>query len=112
MTAGERAEIKVDTFNFTRYGLLGGTVMSIAQDAINRANSGNGKDDPDPIAKRELVYAARVALDRADMLIDGKTIKLSPGMAVTVEIKTGSRHVIEYLLSPLMRYRQQALRER
>jgi hemolysin D len=36
----------------------------------------------------------------------------APGMAVTVEIKTGKRRVIEYLLSPLLRYRQEAMRER
>jgi hemolysin D len=39
-------------------------------------------------------------------------VKLSPGMAVTVEIKTGSRTIISYLLSPLLRYRQESLRER
>jgi len=39
-------------------------------------------------------------------------IELVPGMAVTVEIKTGSRRVIEYLLSPLLRYKQESLRER
>ena len=46
------------------------------------------------------------------MEIDGEPVKLSPGMAVTVEIKTGSRRVISYLLSPLMRFRQESLRER
>jgi len=39
-------------------------------------------------------------------------VKLAPGMAVTVEIKTGKRRVIEYLLSPLLRYKQEAMRER
>lgn len=39
-------------------------------------------------------------------------VDLSPGMAVTVEIKTGSRRVIEYLLSPLLRYKSESLRER
>ena len=41
-----------------------------------------------------------------------KLVNLSPGMAVTVEIKTGSRRIISYLLSPLLRYRQETLRER
>ena len=45
------------------------------------------------------------------MPIDDRLVNLEPGMAVTVEIKTGSRHVIEYLLSPLMRHKQQALHE-
>jgi hemolysin D len=46
------------------------------------------------------------------MRIDGRTVNLSPGMAVTVEIKTGSRTVISYLLSPLLRYKQESLHER
>jgi hemolysin D len=46
------------------------------------------------------------------MQIDERAVKLSPGMAVTVEIKTGSRTILSYLLSPLLRYRQESLRER
>ena len=45
------------------------------------------------------------------MVVDGRLVTLEPGMAATVEIKTGSRHIIEYLLSPLLRHKQQALRE-
>ncbi|HYM30398.1 MAG TPA: hypothetical protein VEU47_03815 [Candidatus Cybelea sp.] len=56
--------------------------------------------------------AARLIFDRAAMQVDDKLVNLTPGMAVTVKIKTGSRPVIEYLLSPLLRYRQEALRER
>ena len=46
------------------------------------------------------------------MLVEDRLVNLSPGMAVTVEIKTGSRRIISYLLSPLLKYRQEALRER
>ena len=46
------------------------------------------------------------------MQVEDKLVNLSPGMAVTVEIKTGSRRVIEYLLSPLLRMKQESLRER
>jgi membrane fusion protein, hemolysin D len=46
------------------------------------------------------------------MQIDDRMVNLSPGMALTVEIKTGSRRVISYLLSPLLKFKQQALRER
>ena len=46
------------------------------------------------------------------MDIDGRTVNLTPGMAVTVEIKTGSRRIISYVLSPLLRYSQESLRER
>jgi hemolysin D len=116
---GQEAEIKVETFNFTRYGLLHGRVMHVSQDAITRdksqdkpGNKPQGSDsntDPKP---DELVYAARVSLDQTKMQIEDKLVNLSPGMAVTVEIKTGSRTVLNYLLSPLLRYKQESLRER
>jgi hemolysin D len=61
---------------------------------------------------QEMVYAARVSLDRTQMQVEDRLVELAPGMAVTVEIKTGSRRVIEYLLSPLLRYKQSSLRER
>jgi hemolysin D len=61
---------------------------------------------------QELVYAARVSLNKTQMQVDGKLVNLTPGMAVTVEIKTGSRRVIDYLLSPLFNYKHDALKER
>ena len=61
---------------------------------------------------QELVYSARVSLDRTRMQVEDKTVNLSPGMAVTVEIKTGSRSILSYLLSPLVRYKHDSLRER
>ena len=61
---------------------------------------------------QELVYSARISLDRTQMQVEENLVNLSAGMAVTVEIKTGSRAVITYLLSPLMRYKQESLRER
>jgi hemolysin D len=116
---GQDAAIKVDTFPFTRYGLLHGTVISVSHDAITRdkpsdkSNTQSGAESETSEPKgQELVYAARVSLDQTEMSIDGRTVELAPGMAVTVEIKTGQRRVIEYLLSPLLRYKQGSLRER
>ena len=115
---GQTAEIKVDTFNFTRYGFLHGKVTSISSDSIARAlpqaraNAGNLHTSSSEPKGQELVYAARVSLDRTTMRVDDKTVNLSPGMAVTVEIKTGSRRVISYLLSPIFRYKQESFHER
>jgi membrane fusion protein, hemolysin D len=118
--AGQDAEIKVDTFNFTRYGLLHGHVLSISQDALIRDRQqdrssdrtlGTQTETSEPKGQ-ELNYSARISLDRTQMQIDDRMVDLSPGMAVTVEIKTGSRNILSYLLSPLRRYRQEALRER
>jgi hemolysin D len=101
--------------------LLHGRVKSISQDAILRDNepdksgekhrAGDESDTSEPTGQ-ELVYSARVSLDQAQMQVDGRPVNLEPGMAVTVEIKTGTRRVIEYLISPLLRYKQQAFRER
>jgi len=117
---GQDAEIKVDTFNFTRYGLLHGQVLTVSQDAVirdrqqDRSNDrrlGTQNDSSEPKGQ-ELNYSARISLDRTKMQIDDRMVNLSPGMAVTVEIKTGSRRILNYLLSPLLRYRQETLRER
>jgi hemolysin D len=117
--AGQEAEIKIDTFNFTRYGLLQGKVLSVSQDAITREKpqnkfentSGTDSNSSEPKGQ-EMNYVARVSLDRMQMRIEDKLVNLSPGMAVTVEIKIGSRRIISYLLSPILRYRQEMLRER
>jgi hemolysin D len=117
---GQAAEIKVDTFNFSRYGLLHGTVLNVSQDAIPRdkaaarpnANPQGRDDDTSEPTNQELVYATRVSLDTTQMQVEDKLVNLSPGMAVTVEIKTGERRIINYLLSPLLRYKQESLRER
>jgi len=118
--AGQEAEIKIDTFSFTRYGLLRGTVLTVSQDAVirdrrqDRADDralGTQNDTSEPKGQ-ELNYSARISLDRTRMQIDDRVVDLSPGMAATVEIKTGSRTILSYLLSPLLRYRQEALHER
>ncbi len=117
---GQKTEIKVDTFNFTRYGLLHGDVLSVSTDAITRDRQQGGSNDRTPGAAQsssepkgqELEYAARISLDRTHMQVEDKLVKLGPGMAVTVEIKTGVRRIISYLLSPLARYKQESLRER
>jgi hemolysin D len=120
--SGQQAEIKVDTVNFTRYGLLHGEVLNVSPDAITRdkpqdkSNSDSkvlGSESASSEPKgQEMNYAARVSPDRAQMQVDEKLVNLSPGMAVTVEIKTGSRRIISYLLSPVLRYKQESLRER
>ena len=118
---GQKAEVKIDTFNFTRYGLLRGEVAMVSQDAIVRERPGD-KANPARSAPalsetsepqgQEFVYAARISLEQARMQIDDKMMDIAPGMAVTVEITTGRRRIIEYVLSPLMRYKQESLRER
>jgi hemolysin D len=113
---GQDVEIKVDTFNFTRYGLLHGKVTSLSQDAISRDKS-QDKDDKTATGSKESTteqsfYSAKISIDQTQMHVDGSLVNLGPGMAVTVEIKTGTRRIISYLLSPVVKYGHEALRER
>jgi hypothetical protein len=110
-----------DSIDLADLPWVSGKVIGVSTDAIAR-NKPVDKGRPDQSAdsenessepiNQELVYAARVALSRSKMQVEDRLVDLSPGMAVTVEIKTGSRAIISYLLSPLLRYRQEALRER
>ena len=116
---GQEAEIKVATFNFTRYGLLHGQVLNVSEDAVTPErpqdkSSDGGRNIDGAMAPKgqDLSYAARVSLDQTQMQLEDRRVNLSPGMAVTVEIKTGSRRIISYLLSPLARYRAESLHER
>ena len=117
---GQDVQIKVDAFNFTRYGLLHGRVLSVSQDAIVRDVPLDKTKDNTPGAEstssepkgQELNYAVRVSLDRTQIQVDDALANLSPGMVVTTEIKTGSRAVITYLLSPLLRHVHNSMGER
>tara|TARA_R110002110_G_scaffold377894_5_gene588339 strand:- start:1421 stop:1720 length:300 start_codon:yes stop_codon:yes gene_type:complete len=70
--------------------------------------SNNSVDDE----KRGLVFPVRVAMDRGTIRVNGEDMKPTPGMSVTVDVKTGRRRVIEYIMTPLLRYRDEAIRER
>lgn len=97
--AGQVGEIKVESFPFTKYGTIDAEVIQISADAVEDEQLG-------------LVYAARIAMMETSIMADGRLIDLSPGMSVTVEIKTGKRRLIEYILAPLQRYTDESLRER
>lgn len=96
---GQDVEIKVETFQYTKYGTIPATVTNISNDAI-------------PDEKRGLIYAMKIRLSRSEIEVDGRMVKLSPGMSVAAEIKTGKRRLIEYFLSPLMQYKNESFGER
>ncbi len=96
---GQVAEIKVESFPFTKYGTIHGMVRHLSGDAIQDENQG-------------LVYETRVDMLASTIRADGRDVPLTPGMNVTVEVKTGDRQIIEFLISPILRYQDEALRER
>lgn len=97
--AGQSAEVKIETFQYTKYGLIPAEIVSVSHDAIN--------DE-----KRGLIYSTRVKLLKDTVQVNGNSVRLGAGMAVSVEIKIGNRRVIEYFLSPLLQHGHESLRER
>ena len=96
----QEVEIKIETFPFTRYGTIEGRILTLSKDAV-------------PLGRLGLFYAARVSMAKSSVRVEnGKEVALSPGMTVTVEIKTGSRRLIEYFLSPLLQAGRESIRER
>ena len=96
---GQEAEIKLDPFQYTKYGTVRGTVTWVSRDAV-------------PDDKLGLLYPVRVALAQTSLDVGPRQVALGPGMSASVEIKTETRRVIEYLLSSLQRYKHEAMRER
>jgi hemolysin D len=96
---GQTAEVKIDAFEYTKYGTVTGKVTSVSRDAI--------VDD-----KKGLIYSTEITLDKSTINVEGKEMPLSAGMSANVEIKTGDRRIIEYVLSPLMQHKRESMNER
>lgn len=99
ISRGQDAIVKVEAFPYTRFGFLKGTVRSVSNDAVQDKKGG-------------LSFVAHVRLPTSQMRIEQQWISLTPGMVVTVEVKTGTRSVAQYFLDPLVQTSQESLRER
>lgn len=121
---GQEATIKVDSFPFTRYGILHGTVTRVSADAVDQREAGmtgaavassrgaNASSVSSVPQMQGLVYPVVIELSKLSIQADGKDVPLTPGMTVTAEVRTGSRRVIQYLLAPLWETTSQAGLER
>lgn len=96
---GQVAEIKLESFEFTKYGVIDGEIIDISTDAVEMEGVG-------------LVFPLKVALKQHSIKAGNKTVPLGSGMAVTVEVKTGQRRIIEFLLSPIIKAVDEGVRER
>lgn len=101
LRVGQKVINKVETFDFTRYGYLAGEVLWVGTDAVQDQKLG-------------LVYPIRIRLDetRTPQSVNGRNGEVSAGMNITSDIRTDERRLIEYLLAPMLRYQQEAMRER
>lgn len=99
VNVGHRAEVKVETFPFTRYGTLPGIVSFVSTDAIIDEKQG-------------LMFQVRIQLEQTAIRTDYGDIVLTPGMAVTAEIATGKRRLIAFFLDPIRKTIYEGMRER
>lgn len=85
---GQPVSVKLEAYPFTRFGTVPGRITSISRDAIVDEKLGP-------------VYVVRIALDRSDIDVNGRRVPLGSGLVATADIRTGTRRIISYLLSPL-----------
>ena len=120
---GQRATVKIATFDFRRYGAIEGTVTNVSRDAVSAGTTGVGGTTVGSSGRSALAeqsasatgapaFRTLIDLDRTHLEIEDETIALSPGMAVEAAIVLGRQRVIEYVLHPLKGYRQDAFREK
>jgi adhesin transport system membrane fusion protein len=97
---GDRATVKVTAYDFSIYGGLAGRVRNISADSIY--------DE----AERQAYYTVLVETDRSYIDKAGQRLPIMPGMICDVEIITGSKSILTYLLKPVMKGFGEALTER
>ena len=88
---GMPVSIKIDTFDFQKYGILHGTISSISQNSIEDKDLG-------------LIYEVYIKPTEDTLLIDNKEQKISTGMTLNAEIEIGKRRIIEFFIYPLIKY--------
>ena len=96
---GQRAMVKITAYDFSIYGGLQGTVENISADTI--------EDD-----RGENHYLVKVRTQQNAITYHGQQLPIIPGMTASVDILTGEKSVLDYLLKPLLKAKQNALRER
>ena len=122
VSVGQESVVKVESFPFTRYGAIHARVARIAKDAIPEPDANAIEGDPTRVSNaagfagaertQNLVFPVVLKPDAETITIDGMPEPLTSGMAVTVELKTGARRMLEYLFSPLVEVASKAMRER
>lgn len=96
----DRANVKVTAYDFSIYGGLSGRVVQVSADSIYDET------------KREAYFTVVVETDRSYLISAGKKLPISPGMICNVEIITGNKSILRYLLKPVLRASSEALSER
>lgn len=111
---GQKVDVKIDTFPFQKYGTLAGTLVWVSPDAEDKSNTADpAKPAPEAKSPRSaLVYKAHIRPERQALLVDGKMQPLTAGMTVQADIVTDRRRLIEFFLSPVIKYLDEGVKVR
>jgi membrane fusion protein, adhesin transport system len=97
---GQSATVKVTAYDYSIYGGLSGVVEQVSADSMIDEKKGVS------------YYKVMVKTDRASIDHQGKSLPIIPGMTASVDVLTGHKTVLDYLLKPVLKARERALRER
>ncbi|MFA2535715.1 HlyD family type I secretion periplasmic adaptor subunit [Pseudomonas chlororaphis] len=102
---GLKATVKITAYDYAIYGGLSGQIETISPDTL--------KDDQKAAAGRPdaIYYRVMILTDKSSLEAGGKALPIIPGMVANVEIKTGEKTILDYLLKPVFKARE-AFRER
>jgi hemolysin D len=119
---GQNVEIKVDTFPFQKYGTLKGTLVWISPDAEEKTSDATGTgsngdnnsktSNGSKSAKAGYLYKVHIQPEQRQFIVDGKPVPIQSGMTVQADIITDHRRVIEFFLSPVVKYLDEGLKVR
>ena len=118
----QQAVVKIESFPFTQYGTIAARVTRVARDSIPEPEANQNEGDPARAAAsssfagaertQNLVFPVTLEPEVASIGVEGRPAPLTSGMAATVEIKTGSRRILEFIFSPLVEIAGSAMHER
>ena len=104
VTVGQKAVVKLASYDYSIYGGLEGVVEYVGADSVQPQQQGNVPPEP--------YYLAHVRTVKAAMEYGGKSLPVIPGMTASVDVLTGQRSILYYLLKPINKSRERALTER
>lgn len=96
ITPGQNCVIKMETFDFQKYGKISGKVSHISADSIDNEKLGR-------------IYEIYVEPDNLTLMVDGRKTLITSGMTLTAEVKVGKRRVIEFFIYPMIKYLDEGL---
>lgn len=121
---GQKASVKIEAFDFTKYGLIDGVVSQVSNDSVDpnlthtasntfgKQSNDSGSDKEGGYSSKSPVYSVKILLNETKLRVNDRDADLKIGMIASAEIKSGHRRIIEYFLAPLLRRTHESLNER